>query len=104
MAGSETGEMKQAALRRALGQFATGVTVITAQGPNLLQPLLNDRLVVRLPHPDRVAESVLLVPVRRLSGRAGAGGQPLGGRAERLLRCRRMPFRTGHSDLFYAGL
>jgi flavin reductase (DIM6/NTAB) family NADH-FMN oxidoreductase RutF len=33
MAGSETGEMKQAALRRALGQFATGVTVITAQGP-----------------------------------------------------------------------
>lgn len=29
----ETGEMKQAALRRALGQFATGVTVITAQGP-----------------------------------------------------------------------
>jgi flavin reductase (DIM6/NTAB) family NADH-FMN oxidoreductase RutF len=33
MPGSDTGEMKQAALRRALGQFATGVTVITAQGP-----------------------------------------------------------------------
>lgn len=28
------GEVKEAALRRALGQFATGVTVITARGPD----------------------------------------------------------------------
>ncbi len=33
MPGPEASGLQEAALRRALGQFATGVTVITAQGP-----------------------------------------------------------------------